>query len=255
MQFNANQLQKGGGSGLGLYIAKGIVTQHEAMLTARSDGIGHGTTFELVLPLWKLDNSSFDDKEEQSLMRTSTTSGGSIKDEPPAKDIGPEELASPPRFPKSLSSQFTRSLKVLVVDDVKSNRKLLKRLLENNGHECDEAGDGRDCVEMALKADSEGCPYASILLDYEMPVCDGPTAAQKLRESGIVANIIGITGNVLPDDVQHFKSCGANDVLAKPVKMPQLYASWLDFFPVQADGQSTDNGHQETPQVGYDYEV
>ena len=46
VQFNANKLQKGGGSGLGLYITKGIVNMHAgARIWAESDGEGHGCTF------------------------------------------------------------------------------------------------------------------------------------------------------------------------------------------------------------------
>lgn len=52
VQFNANKNQKGGGSGLGLFIAKGIVDQHNGTLTAHSEGIGKGTSFVCKLPVY-----------------------------------------------------------------------------------------------------------------------------------------------------------------------------------------------------------
>ena len=52
MQFNANKLQGGGGSGFGLYITKGIVEQHRhARIWAESEGEGRGSTFFVMMPL------------------------------------------------------------------------------------------------------------------------------------------------------------------------------------------------------------
>lgn len=51
---------------------------------------------------------------------------------------------------------------------------------------------------------------------------NGPTAAQILRERGYRNLIVGLTGNVLADDVAFFKSMGANDVIAKPISLKQF---------------------------------
>merc|ERR1740130_1619453 len=53
VQFNVNELQSGKGSGLGLYIAKGIVEQHGGSLIADSEGNGLGCTFTVRLPIYK----------------------------------------------------------------------------------------------------------------------------------------------------------------------------------------------------------
>ena len=51
-QFNANKLQGGGGSGFGLFITKGIVTQHKGgRIWCESQGEGHGCTFIIELPV------------------------------------------------------------------------------------------------------------------------------------------------------------------------------------------------------------
>lgn len=57
---------------------------------------------------------------------------------------------------------------------------------------------------------------------------DGPTATRKLREMGCDSFIVGVTGNVLPSDVQHFLRNGANGVIPKPLKVPDLEGLWMD---------------------------
>ena len=51
VQFNAGKLQKGNGSGLGLWISKGIIELHEGVLDIYSEGEGTGSTFFVELPL------------------------------------------------------------------------------------------------------------------------------------------------------------------------------------------------------------
>ncbi len=51
IQFDANRLQSGKGSGLGLYISRGIVELHGGRVYVQSDGIGTGCKFSLELPL------------------------------------------------------------------------------------------------------------------------------------------------------------------------------------------------------------
>ncbi len=62
----------------------------------------------------------------------------------------------------------------------------------------------------------------AIMMDFEMPVMNGPTATGKLRELGCKCLIVGVTGNVLPDQVHTFKSQGADAVLPKPLVMEDL---------------------------------
>ena len=52
IQFSAKEQQKGGGSGLGLYISKGIVDLHKGRIGAHSEGLGRGSTFYLEFPCY-----------------------------------------------------------------------------------------------------------------------------------------------------------------------------------------------------------
>ena len=48
---------------------------------------------------------------------------------------------------------------------------------------------------------------------------DGPTAAAEMRSMGYEGLIIGVTGNAMTRDIEHFVSRGATCVLAKPLDM------------------------------------
>lgn len=51
---------------------------------------------------------------------------------------------------------------------------------------------------------------------------DGPTAACALRKRGYERPIIGVTGNVLKEDVDFFMEQGATTVLGKPLRPAQV---------------------------------
>jgi CheY-like chemotaxis protein len=238
-QFNVNELQGGQGSGLGLYIAKGIVNHHEGNIHVSSKGLGHGTTFTITLPLYeqqeqqqllqvaeKLDGDIsvvHKDQHSDRMITTETTSMFDLTSVSVDEELGaiPTTTAYPSASPQQ-GRQQQRSLNILIVDDSITNRKLLSRVLTNHGHNCDQASNGLEAYEM-----TSSCKYDCILMDYEMPVMDGPTAVSKIRHTFQEAVlIVGITGNMLPEDVQHFTSCGADCVLSKPVRFDDLYSFW-----------------------------
>jgi len=200
VQFDANKLQAGGGSGLGLFIAKGIIEQHGGTVRADSQGQGLGSTFTVELPLY-----IFPVEQRLTGERASERDTSSLPDDAQSADLR------------------TMSRTILVVDDALMNRKILIRLLERQGHTCHPATNGLEAVEMYKAGPTL---FDTILMDYEMPIMDGPTATQQLRDLGCQAHIIGVTGNVLADDVAYFKSHGADHVLPKPVDLSRLRDCW-----------------------------
>jgi len=208
-QFNRNKLQGGEGSGLGLFIAHGIVNQHRGTLKATSAGLGQGTTFAMTLPLFKSARTMVSNPSKQY--------------KKPVKMIGTSAFSS--SCAEAVGERKT--LRILVVDDVLSNRKLLSKLLTHHGHQCELAEDGQKAVEMVAEAIDAGAPYHSVLLDYEMPILNGPQAAKEIRRRKLdPCFIIGVTGNMLPDDVRFFEECGANAVLPKPFQYSMVEEVW-----------------------------
>jgi signal transduction histidine kinase len=119
VQFNANLLQAGQGSGLGLFISRDLAEQHKGTLTATSPGPGQGTTFTLELPACQVQGA-----EEQA------ANGNGVSQQ--------ED--------HTISEQTQRSKLVLVVEDALSNRQMMVRLLRSRGHTCEEAGDGQQAI-------------------------------------------------------------------------------------------------------------
>ena len=210
VQFDANRLQHGGGSGLGLNIAKGLVEQHFGTIWAESEGIGHGTTFIIELPLYRLTleelkNIQEEDGRDSKSQHTGTTEATTTA----SGNMDSKDEETPHR--------------ILVAEDAASSRKMLIRLLERAGHTCVPATNGKEALEMIAAdiqvTDAGHIPIDTIMMDYEMPLLTGPEATQKIREIGYKGTIIGVTGNVLEEDVDFFKGHGADEVLPKPVSM------------------------------------
>ncbi len=174
-----------------------------------SDGIGFGCVTTVELPLY-------------SCFKQVT----SIYDPAMTESLIIERKASIVPAQKQLH-------KCLVVDDSLPNRKMLVRLLERAGHTCLSAGNGQEAVEImdadhaATIQDKNHKPIDSILMDYEMPVLNGPDATEVLRSKGYrKVNIIGVTGNVLVEDIATFTSAGANKVLPKPITLALIEECW-----------------------------
>jgi len=268
VQFNANQLQAGQGSGLGLFISKGIVEQHGGMMNVASDGLGRGTTFTVELPLYAL-------PERLILYEVNTTplegtplptagdagagvgTSGGTASTTPASAVGgrdstgaraaaaPLSLVPQERAAVSLEKDKTttngpheshgiplvpiQKLRVLVIDDALSNRKLLMRILRAKGYDCEEAEDGAKGVEKYQEMCTKGNPPDAVLSDYEMPVMIGPHAVLKMREMGCECFIVGITGNIMQSDIDYFKEHGADAVLAKPLNTDTFESLFKQF--------------------------
>lgn len=111
--------------------------------------------------------------------------------------------------------------RVLVVDDERLNRMLLRRALEDEGHTVLEASNGRDALEM-LAAE----PVDVILLDIVMPVLDGYATLAAIKADIELDHlpVIIISG---VDEIESVVRCigmGATDYLTKPFEPAILRA-------------------------------
>eukprot|EP01035_Chromulina_nebulosa_P017116 gene17116-22630_t len=128
--------------------------------------------------------------------------------------------------PNSNSSESNRVYRVLIVDDVLMNRKMLNNILKKKGVIVDMAEDGLACINTVT---SQPLNYYDIIfMDNQMPRMNGLEATKLLREKGYNQIIAGITGNAMDDDIIEFEQAGADLVLPKPLKMTTLDAFLIE---------------------------
>jgi CheY-like chemotaxis protein len=113
-----------------------------------------------------------------------------------------------------------RSLALLAVDDVPTNRRLLAAMLARHGHSCDLAADATEAMRLLREN-----PYDAVLMDVQMPGIDGLAATRMIRALPPPVGqipVIAVTAHVLPDQGEVFRAAGMNGVIAKPVATAAL---------------------------------
>jgi len=111
--------------------------------------------------------------------------------------------------------------KVLVVDDISSNRDVLVDMLEPLGFEVIEAINGHQAVELAKKT-----RFDLILMDRWMPVMDGLEAMKHISQMTECkpVTVIAVSASVSEKDQVLSKEMGYDGFLPKPIKWPKLSA-------------------------------
>jgi CheY-like chemotaxis protein len=120
--------------------------------------------------------------------------------------------------------------RILVAEDHPVNWMLVQRLLAKRGHEADHAADGEQALAMLEKRS-----YQLVLMDCQMPVLDGYSAAAEIRrrqdESGHRhVPVVAMTAHAMEGDRERCLAAGMDDYLAKPITAESLDATlarWL----------------------------
>lgn len=114
-----------------------------------------------------------------------------------------------------------QNLRVLVVDDERTSRLLIRRMLESEGYQVLECDSGLD----VLRAIEEETPDA-VLLDILMPGVDGLTLCRELRQRFAATDlpILFITARTADEDLAVGLEAGANDYIPKPINSAILRA-------------------------------
>ncbi|MGD2088669.1 MAG: response regulator [Candidatus Aminicenantes bacterium] len=183
-QLDATSTRKYGGTGLGLAISKKLVELMGGEIGVKSHG-GQGTTFWFTC--------LFEPIEE-----------GAVK--------------------TTISTADFKELRLLIVDDNRTNRLILRKYLEGWDCQCDEAENAWQTMEIMRRAARNNQPFEIVLVDFQMPEVSGAELAEQILKDEKLNNtlLILLSSSTAFQTHEELRQSGFSAILYKPVKQSQL---------------------------------
>lgn len=206
-QFTRFHLEKNRhieGTGLGLAITKQLLDLMHGEISVEST-YGEGSVFTVTIPQKIVDAAPVGDFLKHY------------------RDVTRDNRAYQQRFE-------AKNAKILVVDDVAVNLKVIENLLKKTKVQVDTAESGAACIEMASKKQ-----YDIIFMDHMMPEMDGVETYKRMKEQKDSPNaatpVIMLTANAISGVKEEYLKDGFVDYLSKPVRGDKLERMILQYLP------------------------
>jgi len=192
-QMQGQSTRKYGGTGLGLAISKRLIKLMNGEISLRSTE-GKGSVFEIKL-----------------------------KD----VELSAIESRKPQKRRINLESITFEKATVLVVDDIESNRNLIYEYLTKVNLNVIKAQNGEESLLFA-----EECRPDLILMDLKMPIMDGYSATEKLKNNKNTKHIpiVALTASATSEEKQRIESSLFDSYLYKPVNIYELLEELSQYF-------------------------
>jgi PAS domain S-box-containing protein len=135
-----------------------------------------------------------------------------------------------------------RGNKILLVEDNPVNQRVAQRTLQNLAAEVTIANNGAEALERIAASN-----FDAVLMDCQMPVMDGFTATQRIREMELSRGakrlpIIALTANVMSEDREKCLAAGMDAHLGKPIEPAQVIEALNRFLKAPAAAPAIDRG-------------
>ena len=186
MQADTSTTRKYGGTGLGLTISSRLVSLMDGKIWVESE-FGRGTTFHFTARFRAAD---------ASIVKVG--------------EIAPAEIL--------------RGVRVLVVDDNRTNRRILQGMLKRWEMVSNAVEGGDEALQELASCWGAGTPYGLILTDMHMPHMDGFTLIERIRQRPELstATIMMLTSAGHKGDAARCKELGISAYLLKPIRQSEL---------------------------------
>lgn len=150
----------------------------------------------------------------------------------------------------------SHKLNILVADDAKTNRIILKTLLEEAGHTVELVENGQQLLERIANTPERNpdgsMPFDLVLTDIQMPVMDGLTATQNFREFERKSShskklpIVAVTSYAIPEECTKMLASGIDHIITKPISPRRLSRLLSQITCEQTPQQAHDSVENES---------
>jgi two-component system, OmpR family, aerobic respiration control sensor histidine kinase ArcB len=225
------------GAGLGLYIVKQYVDALNGEIYVESE-VGKGTKFTCVIPIKEsllLDSKALEEKRTH-LNTQVFASSVNPEDHPSvrlpllrAQQKAKQKKKSSKKLKTATQQRRKKNTpKVLLVEDVKTIRENVARLLDAVGFTVDAVGSGEEAVSCVKKAKK---PYALVVMDFGLPGISGYEATQQIRAFEIEKKrehipIVGHTAHASEQVQGECLGSGMDMILHKPMMEDAAKSLW-----------------------------
>jgi len=117
--------------------------------------------------------------------------------------------------------------RILLVEDNEINQQVASEILGSAGFAVEVADNGQIAVNQVHARFADNLPYDIVLMDMQMPVMDGCTAALRIRETYGTLPIVAMTANAMKEDRDRCLAAGMNAVVTKPINPDDLWKALL----------------------------